>query len=581
MPPKKSKTKKSTTSSSSVVHRQVKHKSTNLDYEYDAQIETNVDDVGKVLPQESAPPKNIEEVADAKNGIVSYYLALIDLYANTRHVFQIFMLCFLTNLIYLCFKKQEEDGSKDAMEKIITASCIVLAALLECFAVLNSRFRQFEAGKTKVKPQLLDFNYIYSVFFPMAICLVKAPNKVVLISCCVVQIGYMNILVRGLISYVILFQFGDSQNFTGKTLLLPIASCFFYEMINQFVGDEIEVSEKSFLSVILTAGSFLINHYESNITLFIMRNLYLSFIIGMILSSPILELYKSQTERTLKYTWLLGIYLLFFSAGLIVSDKLLLPSLGKFHLNWLIDFISTSNTRKSIFQYWLISSSVLIPGILIIFSKVNMSLSLKRKVWHFVIFALLVKPMIVEPELVSVALFGVLGILIIVEMVRANELPPFGGTVRKMFANFQDSKDNQGKFILSYIYLVVGIALPLWTNNVDSLKESSYIGLLTLGLGDSIASMVGSKFGHYHWPETNKTLEGSAAMVAGMMGGYVLLDYLFQACSVQDKIVVLTWTNRFVCAVLCALFEGIVDVNDNLFLPVFGYLVEELFMFFN
>ena len=582
MPPKKSKSKKNAIASSSVVHRQVKHKTTALDYDYDTQVESVTSEADqKPAPPISAPPKNIEKVGDIKSGIVSYYMALVDVSINTRHVFQIFMLFFLTNLIYLHFKTQEDDGSTDAMEKMITASCIVLAALLECCAVLNSRFRQFESGKTKVKPLLLDFNYVYSVFFPLAVCLTKASDKLVLVSCCVVQIAYMNVFVRCLISYVILFQFGDGDSFNGKSLILPLASCFFYEAIHKFVGSEIEFSEKSFLSVILAMGSFLISYNDSNLTLFIMRNLYLSFIIGIILASPILDLYKSQTERTLKYTWLLGIYILFFSAGLIISDKLLLPSLGKFHLNWLIEFVSASEQRSRIFKQWLIASSILVPGIFVIFSKVNVSMSLKRKIWHFVLLMLLAKPMIVEPELVSIALFGILGILIILEIVRANDLPPFGGTLRRLFSTFQDTKDNEGQFVLSYIYLVLGASLPLWVNNVDSLQESTYMGLLTLGLGDSIASIVGSRFGRHTWPETNKTIEGSVAMVVGMMGGYALLDFLFQACSVQDKIVVLSWTNRFMCAVLCALFEGIVDVNDNLFLPVFGYLVEELLMFFN
>ena len=396
MPPKKSKSKKNAIASSSVVHRQVKHKTTALDYDYDTQVESVTSEADqKPAPPISAPPKNIEEVGDIKSGIVSYYMALVDVSINTRHVFQIFMLFFLTNLIYLHFKTQEDDGSTDAMEKMITASCIVLAALLECCAVLNSRFRQFESGKTKVKPLLLDFNYVYSVFFPLAVCLTKASDKLVLVSCCVVQIAYMNVFVRCLISYVILFQFGDGDSFNGKSLILPLASCFFYEAIHKFVGSEIEFSEKSFLSVILAMGSFLISYNDSNLTLFIMRNLYLSFIIGIILASPILDLYKSQTERTLKYTWLLGIYILFFSAGLIISDKLLLPSLGKFHLNWLIEFVSASEQRSRIFKQWLIASSILVPGIFVIFSKVNVSMSLKRKIWHFVLLMLLAKTMIV------------------------------------------------------------------------------------------------------------------------------------------------------------------------------------------
>lgn len=588
MPPKKSKSKKNSTTSNNIIHRSNKNKS--LDYDYDPLSESKtieneiLDD--KIIETEDRKIIKEEDI-ETENGVFGYYMSLIDLSINTRHVFQIFMLLFLTNLIYIYFIKEKEINIESkGIEKLITVSCILLTIILESFAVLNSRFRQFEKDKSKPRPQLLDFNYIYSVFFPLAIGLIKSPNYIILISSIIVQFNYMNLIVKILISYVILFQFADINLLSGKSLLLPIISSFYYEMMNKFVGNEIPIYEKTILSNLLTIGSFFIefNNNDNNckLSLYLMKCLYLSFIIGIILSLPILELYKNQKEKTLKYTWLIGIYLIFFSSGLIISDKLLLTKINKFHLNWLIEFIKDSNQRKEIFKNWILNSIILIPIILIIFNKFSklINLSFKRKIWHFIIYLNLIKPILLEPELVSIALFGLLGILIIIEIIRSNELPPFGLIIKKIFIKFQDKKDNEGKFILSYIYLVLGISLPIWINNNNNLKESSYIGLILLGFGDSFASLIGSKIGKFKWPNSKKTIEGSISMVIGILIGYLILDYYLLNLKIEN-FQNLNWNNRIMVAVLSALFEGIIDINDNLFLPIFGYLVEELLVMFN
>lgn len=566
MPPKR--VKKAT--SSTVTHRAAKNSTTILDYDIDSAYEAN-DVVEKSNNSENPTPE--DDGLHAKNGVFSYYMTLLDLNINTRHVFQIFALLFIINLLYLAFKE-----SSKSLDPLLTSGCVLLAALLQALAVLNSRFRQFESGKTETAPTLLDFNYVYTVTFPILAVLLKAPENVSLIACCIVQLGYMNVFVRVLISYVILIQFGSDLTFTGQILTIPVSTCFFYELINKFVSDNIPIYEKSFLSILITSLSYFVNFNESNITLVVFKNLFLSFIVGLVFSSPLIEFYKSQNEKSLKYSLLTIAYLIFFAAGLIISDKLLLDTLKKFPLNWLIDFINESSTRLSIFKTWFLSAAILLPLIFITFNKLNVNLSLKRKIWHFVAFAFLIKPMVIEPELTSIALFGIFGILILVEIIRANELPPFGTPIKNLFEKYEDNKDSQGKFILSYIYLIIGISLPFWINNIDNRKQSSYIGLIALGFGDSTASIIGNKFGVSKWPNSEKSIEGTIAMAVGILLGYVILDYIYVG---DEPLFVLNWTNRFLCAVLCSIFEGIVDINDNLFVPVYGFIIEELLTYFN
>ncbi|KAG0674160.1 hypothetical protein C6P42_002381, partial [Pichia californica] len=143
-------------------------------------------------------------------------------------------------------------------------------------------------------------------------------------------------------------------------------------------------------------------------------------------------------------------------------------------------------------------------------------------------------------------------ILIIIEILRFNELPPFGKLIKNFFIKFQDEKDNKNEIILSYIYLILGISLPLWINNVNKLRESSYIGLISLGLGDSFASLIGSLIGKFKWPNSNKTIEGSISMVIGMMIGFYILDYYMVGIS---NLEMLSWSNRLLSSILCAMAD--------------------------
>uniref|UniRef100_T1HXV3 dolichol kinase n=1 Tax=Rhodnius prolixus TaxID=13249 RepID=T1HXV3_RHOPR len=79
---------------------------------------------------------------------------------------------------------------------------------------------------------------------------------------------------------------------------------------------------------------------------------------------------------------------------------------------------------------------------------------------------------------------------------------------------FADEKD-EGPVALTPVYLLVGCALPLWLYPVTNISESDILplisGLLTVGVGDSAASICGSLVGKNKWPGSKKTKEGTAA----------------------------------------------------------------------
>jgi len=57
-------------------------------------------------------------------------------------------------------------------------------------------------------------------------------------------------------------------------------------------------------------------------------------------------------------------------------------------------------------------------------------------------------------------------------------------------------RDN-GKLILTPIYLIFGFSFPIWLDlfRFGRVTLASYSGIISLGIGDTAASIIGKKFG--------------------------------------------------------------------------------------
>lgn len=107
---------------------------------------------------------------------------------------------------------------------------------------------------------------------------------------------------------------------------------------------------------------------------------------------------------------------------------------------------------------------------------------------------------------------------------RILQLPPLGEALRMGFTAFADEKDSI--ISLTPLYLLCGLSFPIWmpTNNVELTALLS--GVLTVGVGDSAASAVGSKYGRHKWSaDSSKTYEGTAACVFSQLLLILLLTH--------------------------------------------------------
>ncbi|CAG8558088.1 25107_t:CDS:10, partial [Dentiscutata erythropus] len=119
-------------------------------------------------------------------------------------------------------------------------------------------------------------------------------------------------------------------------------------------------------------------------------------------------------------------------------------------------------------------------------------------------------PYIWLPEFMHLAFSVALSAFIFLEYLRYFAVYPLGKNIHIFLSEFLDNRDS-GPCILSHLYLLVGCAACIWMQGTSILANIS--GILTLGLGDAMASIIGKRYGRRRWPGTSKTIEGSIAFI--------------------------------------------------------------------
>ncbi|CAG8700656.1 17226_t:CDS:2, partial [Acaulospora morrowiae] len=126
----------------------------------------------------------------------------------------------------------------------------------------------------------------------------------------------------------------------------------------------------------------------------------------------------------------------------------------------------------------------------------------------------------VEPDFMHLAFSVAFSVLIYLEYLRYFAVFPFGKKLHIFLCEFLDSRD-VGPCIVSHIYLLFGCAACVWMQGNSMLANLS--GILTLGIGDAMASIIGKRCGRRRWPGTSKTVEGSVSFVLfQLFGAYAI-----------------------------------------------------------
>ncbi|XP_069138047.1 dolichol kinase-like [Argopecten irradians] len=258
-------------------------------------------------------------------------------------------------------------------------------------------------------------------------------------------------------------------------------------------------------------------------------------------------------------------YLTFSTTTLTVVLPLLYQAFGSSFITDILNFILKNSVRTKL----LISWTVLIGLSVVIVYVRNASaaggrVSNQRKLFHLVMIAVYVPGLVMDPSFLWTSSVIALGVMVILEVIRLDSVWPLGVILKKNYRVFVDSQD-QGEIILTPLYLLLGLFLPLWIvprDNLDSTDLRLYAGVLSLGVGDTMASVGGTYLGRHQWPGSKKTIVGTCFAIISQLVALYGLSKL--------GVAVLFWQS-IQAVFLTSLLEALTSQIDNLVLPLYMF----------
>jgi len=206
---------------------------------------------------------------------------------------------------------------------------------------------------------------------------------------------------------------------------------------------------------------------------------------------------------------------------------------------------------------------------------------------------MLLPTIFIDPCFVSLALTLVLAIFLLLDLIRASQLPPLSSPIARFLTPYVDGRDLRGPVVVSHIFLLVGCAIPVWLSlagvertggeddgawggwDVGTRDVSMLAGVVCVGMGDAAASLIGRRYGRRKWPWAGgKSLEGSlafaVAVTIGLVFGKIWLVIGWSGLGTRDVWCAVVWMGKAaLCAVGASLNEAVLTGgNDNVVVPV-------------
>ncbi|KAF5026526.1 hypothetical protein F66182_1386 [Fusarium sp. NRRL 66182] len=251
------------------------------------------------------------------------------------------------------------------------------------------------------------------------------------------------------------------------------------------------------------------------------------------------------------------------------------------------DDFGEANTRLLLSVYWL---GILIIGLVIVFRLKDIyEVDTRRKVFHFMMVGMFLPATFVDPTYAALALALILAVFLILDLLRASQLPPLSKPIASFLAPYVDGRDFRGPVVISHIFLLIGCAIPLWLGlaslprtgsdylagwEVSTRDVSLVSGVICVGLGDAAASLIGRRYGRRKWFwGGGKSLEGSVAFAVAVMLGLGAASIWLRIggwpVAGEQPGVIASARNAAMCASMASLTEAVLTGgNDNVIVPV-------------
>ncbi|KAK9369356.1 hypothetical protein V1509DRAFT_620536 [Lipomyces kononenkoae] len=279
---------------------------------------------------------------------------------------------------------------------------------------------------------------------------------------------------------------------------------------------------------------------------------------------------RPKASTKMKATYAYGVYAIYVVNVLVFVRWHLQSSLGRDPFAYMIDYLFLSKEsymRLRMLGYWTAWLAIGIPWIQK--SSDGWTLDRRRKVWHGLIVLMFLGAGVGwDATFTSLSMAIALTLFLFSEFLRATTIPPLGVHIHDALKKYIDERDTCGPIIVSHIFLLLGISVPIFLS-------SSPAGIICLGFGDACASIVGRKFGKHKWFDSNKTLEGTVGFIAAAFTGLMVTKYLLSGYdSILGPDISVQWA--FLSAVATAVLEATSGMNDNVVVPVYMYAVLRL-----
>ena len=234
--------------------------------------------------------------------------------------------------------------------------------------------------------------------------------------------------------------------------------------------------------------------------------------------------------------------------------------------------------RQLVVGYWFIL--VLISFAVVYwfsYGNTNIPKTIVRKIFHGLAF-LIFMPLYKDIDFFAMVTVIVFDIFVKLELIRINNIFPFSKLLSQVLEPFREEQDS-GPLILTHIYLLAGLSLPLWMtageNNFHAKFNgdafyflSAYSGVLSLCVGDTFASLFGKMYGKTKWPNRKKSYIGTLACFVSMLVFSVLLLLIFHFKLSLNLVL------RLIFLTFCvSLLESVSRQVDNLILPFYTFLL--------
>eukprot|EP00127_Corallochytrium_limacisporum_P006020 Clim_evm9s216 gene=Clim_evmTU9s216 len=302
----------------------------------------------------------------------------------------------------------------------------------------------------------------------------------------------------------------------------------------------------------------------------------------------------NSVEAQAQSPWRTAAFLGAFFVGLfgLIAPALTHALGGQSPVYWVLEFAFAGGgpRRFVLVMLWavLVAVAVTVAARFVAEIKI-MDKNLVRKGFHaLLVLILMLGNLMGDHRLVSVGLGCAFAVFVLVELIRIGYFWPLGMAIDSFLQPYAISSRDSGPLIMSHFYLLIGCALPIWimspavesvisARNVGTSVDiannakvaaytAAYAGILSIGVGDAMAVLIGLKYGKMQWPgqSQSRTVLGSLAFVISSFLAFCIIVTIEEL-----PVTRITEVSVLLSCILGALLEAYTPHNDNLFIPIF------------